>query len=119
MKRAVFLALAVAVLATGCETVRYQTDRVGGGAVVQQTAPFFLFGLVGEYVVNLDALCPHGPARWYSHQTFLDGFLNVVTLGIYTPRTVVVECAGGGAYRLSPEDRGYRISSVQPPSPRG
>ncbi len=81
------------VLSAGCNTVRYHTNLPGGGGRRQETASFFLWGLVGEKVVNLDAVCPSGTARWQNEKTFLDGFLEVVTLGIYTPRTITMECA--------------------------
>ena len=85
--------------------MRYNTDTPPGGLRHEENAHFFLWGLVGEKTVSLDAICPQGVARWYNEASFLNGFLYVITLGIYAPRTIVVECAGGKAYRMTPETR--------------
>ena len=108
------------LLATGCQTVSYTTNRTGGGNRIEQNAPFFLWGLAGEKVVDMDALCPNGPARWYSQQTFLDGFLSTITLGLYSPRTIVIECAAGGTSQLQHEGpHQLRISAADQLNPRG
>ncbi len=98
-----FPLLAGVILLSGCYTVRYTTNQEIGGSHHEEGASFFLWGLVGEKNVNLDTICPQGVARWYNQATFLDGFLSIITLGIYVPRTIVVECAGQKAYRSTPE----------------
>lgn len=95
-------AAALLFCTTGCQTVHYTTNRHGGGGQVEQNAPFFLWGLVGEKVVNLNEVCAHGAARWHNQQTFLDGFLGAITLGIYSPRTIFIECAGDAGAQLPP-----------------
>jgi hypothetical protein len=89
--------LAAAFLATGCYTVRFQTDLAPGGAKFEEKGSFFLWGLIGEKEVNLKKMCPAGPARWQNQQTFVDGLIGAVTLGIYIPRTINVECTGAKA----------------------
>jgi hypothetical protein len=89
--------LAALFLATGCYTVRFQTNLPPGGAKYEEKGNFFLWGLVGEKEVDLKKLCPAGPARWQNQQTFVDGLIGTVTLGIYIPRTINVECTGGKA----------------------
>ena len=86
--------IAAAILATGCYTVRFQTNLEPGGAKFEEKGNFFLWGLVGEKEVNLKKMCPAGPARWQNQQTFVDGLIGVVTIGIYIPRTISVECTG-------------------------
>ena len=85
--------LAAVVCGSACQTVHYATQRSGGGGVVEDNADFFLFGLIGEKVVRMNEVCPAGPARWHNQETFVNGLLGVITLGIYTPRTIVIECA--------------------------
>jgi hypothetical protein len=86
--------LAITVLPCGCHTVRYDTGRPASPRRVELTLHFYAWGLGGQPVtVDLDALCPEGAARWRSGSTAGDWFLSVITLGLYTPRTVVVECA--------------------------
>jgi hypothetical protein len=48
---------------------------------------------VGEPVVDLDAACPQGVASWRSDAKVGDWLLDVLTIGIYNPRTVTIQCA--------------------------
>jgi hypothetical protein len=89
--------LAAALLATGCYTTRFQSNLAPGGAKFEEKGNFFLWGLVGEKEVDLKKMCPAGPARWQNQQTFVDGLIGAVTLGIYIPRTITVECTGAKA----------------------
>src|SRR5690242_1545069 len=91
-------AIAVAALAmSGCYTVSYQTNATPGGPRLEDHANYFFWGLVGDKTVNLAQMCPQGVARWYNQATFVDGLLSAITLGLYAPRTIVVECAGARA----------------------
>ena len=103
-----------APLISGCFTVRYNTDAAAGGTHHEERADFFLWGLVGEKAVSLDTICPQGVSRWYNEATFLNGFLYVITLGIYAPRTIVVECAGGKAFRMTPQMKARLFADAGP-----
>jgi hypothetical protein len=88
------LALAIAALAlAGCQTVRFQAGRQPAPTHVQQDAHYFLWGLVGEARVDLDAACPNGVAAFRVEARTGDYLLDVITLGIYSPRTISIECA--------------------------
>ena len=88
------LLLAAALALGGCHTVRYQTARAPSPRHVEQVHHFFLWGLVGQpVVVDLDVACPEGAARWESGATAGGWLASVLTLGIWSPRTVVIECA--------------------------
>jgi hypothetical protein len=91
-KPSILVGLVSLVLATGCYTVRFQSTLPPGGAKFEEKGHFFLWGLVGEKEVDLKKLCPAGPSRWQNQQTFVDGLIGTVTLGIYIPRTIDVEC---------------------------
>lgn len=95
-------AAATLVLATGCYTARYQTSLAGGGARSEEKGHYFLWGLIGEKTVNLKQVCPNGAARWMNQQSFVDGLLGAITIGIYIPRTIEIECAGGKAEGWEP-----------------
>jgi hypothetical protein len=103
MLRAMACLVALAT-ATGCYTVRFQSSLPPGGDRYEEKGHFFLWGLVGEKEVDLKKLCPAGPSRWQNQQNFGDGVLGFVTLGIYIPRTVNVECtvARAGAVDVDP-----------------
>lgn len=94
MRRLVLATLVAAALA-GCHVVRYDTGLPASPRVVTVPVNFFAWGLVGKGVVDLDAACPEGTARWESRATFGDAFFDVITLGVWSPRTVTIECAEG------------------------
>ena len=83
------------VLAAGCFRVTYQSSVKRPGPVkVHHDFDFFLVGLIGEAHVRPDADCPgKGVARMASGLTVVDSLLTIITIGIYSPRTVVVTCA--------------------------
>ena len=83
-------------------TVSCQTVTVSpkGSSHVYSTQPdfersynFFLFGIVGDHSVNVQKICKNKSVKQMQTQdTFLNGFLGIITLGIYTPRTARVWC---------------------------
>lgn len=88
------LAAAATLALAGCHTVRYRTARPASARHVEQVHHFYLWGLVGQpVVVDLDAACPEGAARWESGASPAGWLASVLTLGIWSPRTVVIECA--------------------------
>lgn len=50
----------------------------------------------------LDALCPHGWAEIHVRKGFINGFLTLITLGIYSPQTITVVCALDETYPAAP-----------------
>jgi len=89
------LAVAAPSLA-GCYSVRFETRLPSGGAVHEERANFFLWGMAGHKDVDLDAACPAGAHAWRSKTGFGDGLLAAITLGIYVPATIEIECAPEG-----------------------
>lgn len=95
MIAAVMLISCVSVSA--CSTilfVRSPERRIYTDAVYESSKPFFLFGLVGdEYDIYADRICLGKDidqvAIEYTPNNVLTGIL---TLGIYTPRTVKIWC---------------------------
>lgn len=94
MRRTLLVPLAALALA-GCHVVRYDTGRPASQQVVTVPLNFFLWGIVGDRVVDLDAACPDGAARWQNQATAGDAFIDVITVGIWSPRTVKIQCAEG------------------------
>ena len=93
-----FMLALTTLLITGCyhQVVHTGATPAPGNAVIQKTAALFFFGLKGAEV-NTVADCPTGVAVIETQQTFLNGLVGVFTLGIYTPRSVTITCAAGGA----------------------
>jgi hypothetical protein len=95
--RRLALATIAAVALAGCHVVRYDTGRPASPRIVTIPLNFFVWGLVGDPVVDLDAACPEGAARWQNQATFGNAIVDVLTLGLWSPRTVTIECAEGKA----------------------
>ncbi len=74
---ALAVAVALALVASGCHTVRYDTGRQASPRHVEQTVHFFFWGLAGKPVIDLEAACPEGVARWQSSSTFGDWLADV------------------------------------------
>ena len=80
-----------------CQTV---TVKPGGGKSVYSFAPqyessqhFFLWGLVGESFIDIASICKNRKARQMQTQrAFSNGLVEVLTLGVYSPRTVKIWC---------------------------
>jgi hypothetical protein len=87
------LALAAVLLSSGCFRTTYQTGLPPGGVTKTVNARYLWWGLAGSKDVYLDELCPKGPHEFGVKAGFGDVMLTFVTLGIYTPRTIYVECA--------------------------
>ncbi len=102
--------LLATLLLSGCHTISYRGRGSPSGVEQEQWNNYFLWGLApGSNDIDLQKLCPSGPARWKSQQSFVQGLIGVVTLGIYSPRSVHVECASGNAF-LVPGERDGAIA---------
>jgi len=53
----------------------------------------WLWGLVPPSVVAAESECESGVAKVETQHSFVNGLVNVLTSGIYTPLTVTVTCA--------------------------
>ncbi len=108
------LAMACALFAlAGCYNVSYTTNLTGSGQYKEDRGDFFFWGLAGEKVIDMKVACPQGVARWRSQQTFVDGLLGLVTLGIYIPRHVQLECASGKAWNLTFDGAGRLVAAAE------
>jgi hypothetical protein len=91
--------LVALALATGaCYHQIVTTGRTPGTTVVEKPwTSTFIFGLVPAQEINTAAQCPNGVATVETQQTFLNGLVGALTLGIYTPQDVRITCATGSA----------------------
>lgn len=87
------LALAM-VIGAGCSRVTYVTGRAPNGVEHSGWSHFFLWGLVNTSEIDVTELCPHGLSKLVVRSTFGSWLAGFVTLGVYSPRTHVVYCAG-------------------------
>jgi hypothetical protein len=94
-------ALIAAILLFGCAKVTIRPeggDKVSTTPDYQKSKPYFFWGLVKEYTIDVQEVCENkGVEQIQSQLTFLDGFLGLITLGIYAPKTAMVWCKEGAA----------------------
>ena len=94
MLRCLLPFLALAVSTTACFHQSYQSGLTPSATVVEK--PFvatWLWGLVPAKPVDVRQSCPSGVATVETEQSFVNGLVGVVTLGIYTPQRLRVTCA--------------------------
>ncbi len=101
------LLLAPLALAMGCMKTTIKTGAPPG-AVSEEKAVFWLYGLIGEENFNLDATCPNGVSRIEEFHDFGNVVGMCLTCSIYTPRTVKITCASGSSYLLTPDEENGR-----------
>ena len=88
------IALIVSVTACSSVTVHPQaSSKLATEPTYIDSKPFYLWGIVGEHHVDVNTICNGSePKQMQSQQTFTDGLLGLVTLGIYYPHTAKVWC---------------------------
>src|SRR5690606_24645778 len=98
MRSAGALPLLLSLLLTaGCYHQVVHTGATAGPRIIEHPwTATYLFGLIPAAEISTVAQCPNGVAVIETQQTFLNGLVGVVTLGIYTPQTVRITCAAGG-----------------------
>lgn len=102
MKRLVRVAFGASLLImTGCYKATFIRDpMVQRGEQHDEWESFFLWGLAGHADVDVRKVCSGADvAEVQTSETFLNGLVSGVTLGIYAPRTVSVTCARDGGAR--------------------
>lgn len=93
--------LGVLLAATGCYHAVIDTGKPPAPQTVERPwAPSFVNGLVPPPVVETAARCPNGVSRVETQLSFLNMVVDFLTLGIFTPMSIKVTCAGAG-----PEDQ--------------
>lgn len=99
MQRRTSVALALGlVLTSACFHQVVQTGRNPGTTIVRKEwTATWLWGIVPATAIDVTRECPGGIATVETQQTFMNGLVSVLTIGIYTPRDVKVTCASGTA----------------------
>jgi hypothetical protein len=93
--RSLTLAAVAALALAGCHAARYDAGRPPSQRRWEKTIHFWMWGFQGDGRGDLDAACPEGVAGFHSEATALGWVAQVVTLGFWSPRRVVVVCAEG------------------------
>ena len=98
MRYSASIALALGLTLSGCFHQVVQTGRTPGTTVVEKPwTATWLWGIVPASPIDVTTNCPGGIATVETKQTFMNGLVGALTLGIFTPRDVKVTCASGTA----------------------
>ena len=90
--------VAVFALVAGCYHQIVQTGRMPGPVVIEKPwTATWLWGLVAAEEINVATQCPSGVATVETQQSFLNGLVAALTIGIYEPREVTVTCASSSS----------------------
>ncbi len=86
----------------GCHTMRFRVADRPPAQVVAEHKSFFLWGLVPTEVVDVSTKCPHGAVAIMEQTGFVDGLANLVTIGVWSPRSSTYYCAAAPAAEAQP-----------------
>ena len=98
MNRSLRAPLAVALFSSmACWHAIINTGRAESSTVVEkQWASSFIYGLVPPDPLDVTSQCKSGVAKVETQHSFLNGLVQFLTIGIYTPMDIKVTCAGAG-----------------------
>lgn len=103
--------IALVCFLSACFHQVVQTGRAPGTTVIERPwTATWLWGLVPADEISTAAQCPTGVATVETQQSFANGLVGILTLGIYTPQEVKITCAAGGA-ALPTGAREIRVAS--------
>ena len=90
------LTLLFCLILASCSTVTISPSnggKISSPPAYESSEPFFISGLIGEARVNTSSICGDREVlQMQSQQTFIEGFVSGLTLGLYSPHTVKVWC---------------------------
>jgi hypothetical protein len=96
-RSAKFSAAVTLLLLSGCYRAVVETGRAPSGQEIhREWASSWLAGLVPPSTIATATVCPSGVARVETKHSFLNQVVAGLTLGIYTPMDVRVQCALAG-----------------------
>ncbi|HMJ12713.1 MAG TPA: hypothetical protein VK524_14930 [Polyangiaceae bacterium] len=105
-KHKLLLLVATTVALSGCYSTTIRSGKAAGETPMESDDRWHS-GFVGgtqeaSGPYDLEKICPNGWSEIETKTSFANGFVDIVTAGIYNPQTVKVTCAA--------EDSGERAS---------
>lgn len=92
--RRIALVAVVALLSGGCYHATIETGvNPSAQKVSKEWAPGWIYGLVPPSTVETASKCPRGVAKVDTQLSFPNMLVGVLTLGIFTPMSIVATCA--------------------------
>jgi hypothetical protein len=93
------LLLALSLTTAGCYTAEVVTGKPASSQTIEKPwATGFIAGLIGPGQVDASQECGDaGVSRVMTQQSFLNMLVTGITFNLYSPMTIMVTCAEGGA----------------------
>ncbi len=93
-KSRIGLLMVLGALSAGCFHATIETDLEPSSRTIENKwASGWILGLVPPPTVKTAEQCPNGVARVDTERSFLNQLVSILTIGIYTPMSIVVTCA--------------------------
>jgi anti-sigma factor RsiW len=103
---------AVLLVTSACFRQVVQTGRTPAATVIDRPwTHTWLWGLVPASPIDVTSQCRSGIATVVTEQSFMNGLVGLLTIGIYSPRHVTITCATGSA--MVPGARNTRLVEVR------
>lgn len=93
MKKLIILAV-LSIVVTGCAQQTFVMAPQDSEPTIEESQHFFIDGLAQEKEIDAAAVCGGADkvAKVEVQKTFINGLLNTITFGIYSPREARVYC---------------------------
>ena len=81
----------------GCQVQVQYPSEFPSKTIISSERNYWFWGLIGEKVYEVYDLCPQGRVyEVHIHNTFMQSSFTIITLGIYSPRTITIVCSFRG-----------------------
>ncbi len=105
------LLLVFGTLSVGCFHATIETDLEPSTRKIENKwASGWILGLVPPPTVETAERCPNGVARVDTERSFLNQIVSILTIGIYTPMSIVVTCAAGPSGEAAADQATLQVS---------
>lgn len=112
MRRQVLLPILAPLFLAVCYHATIETGRPLSPEVLEKPfASSWIYGLVPPSPLSTAARCSNGVAKVETKLSFVNQLVGFLTLGIYTPMSIKVTCAGAGAALLPPDAAEIRVTN--------
>ncbi len=95
MSKKILAAIAASCILSSCFSVTLRPEgevKLISPPTTETSYDFFFWGLAKKYNFDAKAMCPKGIRQIQTQTSVVDGLLTVITLGVYSPRSVLVWC---------------------------
>ena len=94
MLRYYSLILILVFFLEGCQVQVQYPSEFPSKTIISSESNYWFWGLIGEKMFEVYDLCPQGRVyEVHIHDTFTQSSFTVLTLGIYSPRTITIVCS--------------------------